>query len=121
VRSLFAPTHWRLDEPSPFEANRILEPAPNPDFAQQVLSHLQDMLPAFRNARTRENWGGVMTATPDDMPILSPVDSVAGLFVGAAFSNGLTIAPSAGELMADLATGATPRLDIAAYRLARLT
>jgi glycine/D-amino acid oxidase-like deaminating enzyme len=120
LHSFSAPARWKLDEPSPFEATRILEPAPNPAFARQVFSDLQRALPAFRTTHLRETWAGVLVATPDSLPILSAVDSVPGLFVGAALDNGLSIAPSAGELMADLATGATPRVDVAPYRLSRL-
>ena len=120
LHSFLTPTRWKLDGPSPFEAIRILEPAPNPAFARQVFADLQAVLPAFRGTHLRETWAGALLATPDNLPILSAVDAVPGLFVAAALDNGLSIGPSAGELMADLATGATPRVNVAPYRLSRL-
>jgi glycine/D-amino acid oxidase-like deaminating enzyme len=49
------------------------------------------------------------------------VDSHPGLIVGAGFYFGMTMAPAAGEALADLAMGQKPRIDLNLYRLSRFS
>ena len=53
-----------------------------------------------------ETWGGMIEASPDVLPILSPVSGIAGFFVATGFSgHGFGIGPAAGRLVAGMASG----------------
>ena len=82
---------------------------------------LKAVFPAFRDARVAERWAGYIDATPDAVPVISPVDSIPGFYLATGFSgHGFGIGPGAGKLMADIVTGATtPVVDPAPFRYAR--
>ena len=103
------PRRWALDAPSPFEAVRVLDPAPSQSIVADGLRHAAASFPAFRDARIAESWGGLIDVTPDAVPVISPVRSLPGFHLATGFSgHGFGIGPGAGRLMADLVTGAPP-------------
>ena len=54
------------------------------------------------------------------MPVISTVDDLPGLVVATGFSgHGFGIGPGAGQLTADLATGASPLVDPTPFRFSR--
>ncbi len=58
-------------------------------------------------------WAGLRPATPDELPILGPVEGVPGYYVaGGAFRNGMMYGPALGTLLAQLVTGKQPTLDV---------
>ena len=120
LRSLALPNHWGLDEVSPFERLRVLEPEPWNRVLSDALSELQGVLPAFRRTRIRERWAGVIVSAADGLPVLSPIRSIPGLIVGTAITFGLCAAPAVGELLADMATGSTPKVDPKPFRYERM-
>jgi glycine/D-amino acid oxidase-like deaminating enzyme len=114
------PRRWRLDEVSPFERVRVLDPAPVERFNRAGLKHLAAAFPAFRNARVLQQWAGLIDVTPDAVPVIGPVETMPGFFLASGFSgHGFGIGPGAGRLMADLVTGATPVVDPHPFRLGR--
>jgi glycine/D-amino acid oxidase-like deaminating enzyme len=67
-----------------------------------------------------ESWAGVIEASPDVLPIISPVGAIPGFHVVTGFSgHGFGIGPGAGELAARMVTGGAPPAELAAFRLAR--
>ena len=67
-------------------------------------------------------WAGYIDATPDLLPVISPVDSLPGLFLSTGFSgHGFGIGPGAGRLAADLVVGQTPIVDPWPFRFARFS
>ena len=73
-----------------------------------------------RNARVVQEWAGLIDVTPDVVPVISPVDSVPGLFIATGFSgHGFGIGPGAGRLVADLVTGSDPIVDPTPFRFSR--
>lgn len=120
-RDLRTPRHLALDKPSAFEERRILAPAyfgrPNDDAMQLMRKRYS----CFSDARVTERWAGILSTTFDNMPVISNVRQIPGLFVGSGFSNGFTFGPAAGEALADLATGRTPSFDLKDYRLDRFS
>jgi glycine/D-amino acid oxidase-like deaminating enzyme len=111
---------WRLDEVSPFEVVRILDPAPVDAVLEEAVESLMDWYPAFRAMEVAERWAGCIDATPDVLPVISPVDSVPGLFLCTGFSgHGFGIGPGAGEMMAGLVLGETPAIDPKPFRYSR--
>ncbi|EJL35874.1 glycine/D-amino acid oxidase, deaminating, partial [Caulobacter sp. AP07] len=115
------PKHWKLDEASPFERNRILMPETRHRLLDAVVGDFKAAYPTFGDSRLVETWSGALTSTLDNMPVLSPVSQTPGLFVGSGFYYGLTMAPAAGEALADLVTGAKPSIDLSPYRFSRFS
>ena len=118
---LTTPSSWRLDQVSPFEKNRILMPEIRHKVLDDVKQSLGTDFPVFANLEEAERWAGVLVTTLDNMPVISAVDSLPGLFLGTGFYYGLTMAPAAGEALADIATGETPKIDLSLYRHSRFT
>ena len=115
-------TRWQLDEPSPFERSRILDPQPSTRELDAGLQHLKAAFPAFNTATIRQRWAGMIDATPDAIPVISGVDSLPGFYIATGFSgHGFGIGPGAGRLMADIVTGHSPIVDPAAFRFSRFT
>ncbi len=109
-----------LDQVSPYEKTRVLDPPPDRKFNRDALAKLTQAFPAFAQARVVQEWAGMIDVTPDAVPVISPVDAVPGLIVATGFSgHGFGIGPGAGRLVADLATGATPVVDPHDFRLSR--
>jgi glycine/D-amino acid oxidase-like deaminating enzyme len=117
---LTTPTSWAPDRPSPFERTRVLDPPPDHAVLDQVMRDATDLFPQLQGVRPVERWAGMIDVTPDEIPVLGPVDGVPGLFVATGFSgHGFGIGPAAGYLMAQLATGQQPIVDLRPFRFAR--
>ena len=114
------PKRWALDEVSPFEHVRVLDPEPVAADIDAAKANLARAFPIFKDVPIAERWGGLIDATPDAVPVISPVETIPGFFIATGFSgHGFGIGPGAGRLMADLVAGATPVVDPAPYRFAR--
>jgi glycine/D-amino acid oxidase-like deaminating enzyme len=111
---------WRLDETSPFEVVRVLDPAPVEGILDEAAASLKDFYPEFASLRIAERWAGCIDAMPDAVPVISPVIAQPGFFMATGFSgHGFGLGPGAGKLMADLVTGAVPCVDPAPFRYQR--
>lgn len=122
-RPFFDPRHlagkWRLDEPTPFEAVRVLDPDPVDGHLDEAWSSLVAAFPEFARTTIAQRWAGLIDATPDTVPVISEA-SVPGFFIATGFSgHGFGIGPGAGRLMADLVTGSPPIVDPAPFRFSR--
>lgn len=111
---------WALDEVTPFEQHRILDPAPVDDILDDCMGALRRMFPVFANVAVVERWAGMIDATPDAVPVIDKLDAVPGLHLASGFSgHGFGLGPGAGLLMAQMATGARPCVDPAPFRFKR--
>ena len=111
---------WSADRPTPFERVRVLDPAPDHRLLDQVLHDAADLFPQLEGVRPVERWAGMIDVTPDEIPVLGPVDGWDGLLLATGFSgHGFGIGPAAGYVMAQLARGEQPVVDLAPFRLAR--
>ena len=111
---------WALDETTPFEQVRVLDPQPTRSLLAEGMAHLEAAMPAFRGVAVRERWAGLIDATPDAVPVISPVAAMRGFHIATGFSgHGFGIGPGAGRLMADLVTGDRPIVDPAPFALDR--
>jgi glycine/D-amino acid oxidase-like deaminating enzyme len=120
LREFRAPRSWALDKPSPFEAMRVLDPAPHQPFNRDALAAMAALYPQFRNAHIVQQWGGYIDVTPDVVPYISQVNSVPGLTVATGFSgHGFGIGPAAGRLAAEMAVGAALSVDASDFRASR--
>jgi glycine/D-amino acid oxidase-like deaminating enzyme len=111
---------WALDETSPFEEVRILDPEPVSYILDEAAESLKDYFPVFRNMEIAQRWGGIIDATPDAVPVMSEIAQLPGLFLASGFSgHGFGLGPGAGKLMADLVTGSPPCVDPEPFRYTR--
>jgi glycine/D-amino acid oxidase-like deaminating enzyme len=111
---------WSLDEATPFEAVRVLDPKPNETILTEARAALSRAFPAFARMQVAESWGGLMDVTPDAVPVIDAVSHMPGFFIATGFSgHGFGIGPGAGRLMADIVAGDRPVVDPTPFRLAR--
>lgn len=111
---------WSLDEPSPFEYCRVLDPKPSRRLTDQALATARIAFPALAAAKVEQRWAGYIDAMPDAIPVISGVARIPGLYIATGFSgHGFGIGPGAGRLMADLVLGRTPVVDPRDFRLER--
>ena len=122
VTELLQPGRWRLDQPSPFEAVRVLDLPAHQPILDQARTHVTAAFPVFHTMRVADSWGGMIDVTPDGIPVISGVDAVPGFFIATGFTgHGFGIAPGAGRLMAELVTGEPPVVDPAPFRFSRFS
>lgn len=112
---------WSVDEISPFERTRILDPQVIQSDMDAAMRNLCAAFPVFENAQIVESWGGLIDATPDAVPVISAVDELPGFFLSTGYSgHGFGIGPGAGRLTAELVMGDAPVVDPAPFSFNRL-
>lgn len=121
LKELMTKRRWNGSEVTPFEAIRTMDPAPYPAYTRSALKKLKNRFPALEGARVTHEWAGVMDATPDAIPVITPIHTNPGVYLASGFSgHGFGIGPGAGKLMADLLTGDTPSVDAKVFDISRL-
>jgi len=114
------PRRWALDRASPFEAVRVLDPAPSRASLAFGRRELVRAFPVFAAMQVAGTWGGMIDVTPDGVPVISAIEAIPGFHLASGFSgHGFGIGPGAGRLMAEIVTGAAPVVDPAPFRFAR--
>ena len=78
--------HWDADQMSPFEVTRVLDPAPDTALLDDVMRSAKTRFPQLADAQPIERWGGAIDVTPDEIPLLGPIDAIPGLFLATGFS-----------------------------------
>jgi glycine/D-amino acid oxidase-like deaminating enzyme len=112
---------WSLDEPSPFEHIRVLDPSPKSEAITATLQRVKKLFPALAGIEVAESWGGYVDSTPDAVPVISSIEGIRGFFLAAGCSgHGFGIGPGIGQLAADLVANDTPCVDPTPFRLSRL-
>lgn len=108
---------WRLDEPTPMERMRVLDPKPTKWIVEETRARAAELLPDLGPLPVQAAWAGYIDSTPDGVPVIGEIASLPGFILAAGFSgHGFGIAPGAGELIADLVTGRTAKVEAAQYR-----
>jgi glycine/D-amino acid oxidase-like deaminating enzyme len=116
------PTRWNMDDASPFEYNRVLDPKPSLDMSSRAFDNLKAAFPVFNQAQIAQRWAGYIDVTPDAVPVISAVDQIPGFHIATGFSgHGFGIGPAAGRLMADIVTGRPPVVDPTDFRFSRFS
>lgn len=99
---------WTNTEVSPFEQQRVLAPKPRIPLAEEALEGFKQAFPQAEDVELLETWGGVIDMTPDQAPIIQKIEQIPGLVLAAGMSgHGLSMAPAAGQLVADLVANET--------------
>ena len=99
-----------------------LDPDTMPEDASEetlanALERGPETFPALKMASFRGGYSCAYDVTPDDSPIIEEVEEVGGFYNLVGWSGlGMTMAPAAGELMAELiTTGKTTLVDVSIY------
>ena len=120
VDELMMPAKWALDRPSPFEQNRILNPAPSARILKGIRRNLDDMFPQLAGVDIVESWAGMVETSPDVVPMIGEVGDIPGFYLATGFSgHGFGIGPGAGKALAAMLSGADNPIDLSPFRLSR--
>lgn len=120
IDELSMPRTWPLDERSPFEDNRVLDPEPSQRVLKVIRKNLYDVFPQLDGLEIAESWAGMVETTPDVVPIMGEVGDVAGFHVATGLSgHGFGIGPGAGKALAAMLTNADNPIDLKPFRLSR--
>lgn len=116
------PTRWNINEESPFEYQRALDPVPFRKILDNSFKAACEKLPFFKKAHVVQRWAGYIDTVPDAVPVISDISEIPGFFVATGFSgHGFGIGPAAGRLMANLVMKDKPIVDPSAFRLSRFS
>jgi len=114
------PKHWGLDEVTPFEETRVLNPTPDKDVLKGIRKNLDQMFPQLRETPIVESWAGMIETTPDVVPIIGDVEKIPGFYVATGFSgHGFGLGPGAGRAVAGMLTGTDTGIDLEPLRYGR--
>jgi sarcosine oxidase, subunit beta len=75
--------------------------------------------PVIGRALLLRSWAGVGHGTPDHRPVIGPLPGVPRVLAGLFPAMGLTAGPLMGRVLADLALGRTPEIDLFPFRPTR--
>lgn len=90
-------------------------------FLDQVVEYSMHRAPLLAQAGVINGWAGLRPVTPDDDPILGPVDHVRGFFNNCGWGgHGIMNAPAAGEELAEWIVEGRPRtVDVSRFAAGR--
>ncbi|NGM47124.1 FAD-binding oxidoreductase [Rhodobacter sp. SGA-6-6] len=115
------PRTWAEDAASPFEAMRILNPAPNLKTLGKVQDAFAAAFPALGRPRLASAWAGMIDTMPDVVPVVDHA-LVPGLTIATGMSgHGFGIGPGMGRVVADLVAGGAVGHDLSRFRLSRFS
>ena len=114
------PKHWSLDEESPFERTRVLNPAPSKRVLRGIRKNLDAMFPQMAGVKIVETWAGMVETSPDVVPIIGSVGDASGFHIATGFSgHGFGIGPGAGKALAAMLTNEDSDIDLSPFKLSR--
>ena len=122
LRELLRPSRWDGSGETVFEAERVLDPAPERATLDLALVDAKRLFPQLAGVEIAETWAGVIETTPDALPVMGPVARPEGFFLASGFSgHGFGMGPAAGLLMAELLQEGRARVDLTPFRLERFS
>jgi len=120
LEELRAPSTWALDEESPFERTRVLNPKPNLRVLKSFCKSFNEVYPQLAGTRIVESWAGMVETTPDVVPVMCEHESIPGFHIATGLSgHGFGIGPGAGKALAAMLTGNDVGIDMTPFRLSR--
>ena len=103
---------WNLDQMSPFETARVLDPQPDPSIINSIRNEAAGIYPQLRDVPILECWGGMIDVMPDELPVIGAPVGGGGMILATGLSgHGFGLGPGVGHLAADLAMGRVPIVD----------
>lgn len=116
------PRRWALDEQSPFERMRVLNPKPNAAKCASLVDHFSTLFPDLGPIKSKAAWAGMIDTMPDLVPVVDQVDDVSGLTIATGMSgHGFGIGPAIGRILAKMVTGQATGYDLSRFRLSRFS
>lgn len=116
------PRRWAADSLSPFEAMRILDPAPDHRRLRKVLKQFAALYPTLPPITARTSWAGMIDTMPDIVPVVDHCAQIPGLTIGTGMSgHGFGIGPGMGRVLAALVMGNAPGHDLSRFRADRFS
>jgi glycine/D-amino acid oxidase-like deaminating enzyme len=113
---------WSPDQPSPFEAVRVLNPAPNMATLGRTQDAFARAFPGLGRPKLRAAWAGMIDTMPDVVPVIDRVAAIPGLTIATGMSgHGFGIGPGVGRVVADLVAGNPVGHDLTRFRLSRFS
>jgi D-amino-acid dehydrogenase len=96
-----------------------LDLPPNYDRAQKLMNHGKRMFGEL-DETDRSDWMGFRPSMPDSVPVIARGERFKNTFFGFGHGHvGLTLGPVTGRIIADLAAGRDPGMDMTAFRIDR--
>jgi glycine/D-amino acid oxidase-like deaminating enzyme len=116
------PRRWSAEDITPFEAMRILDPAPNMRKINRLLRDFTLMFPGLPPVKLKAAWAGMIDTMPDIVPVVDTCAQIPGLTIGTGMSgHGFGIGPGMGRVLAALVTGDTVGHGLSRFRASRFT
>ena len=117
---LSMPRRWSLDDVTPFEKTRVLNPDPSQRALKGIRRNLDTMFPQLADTPIVESWAGMVETSPDVVPMISAIDSIPGFHIATGLSgHGFGLGPGAGKAIAGMLTGVDTGIDLQPLRLSR--
>jgi len=111
---------WGADDHTPFEALRVLNPAPNMKKIHRLVRDFQQMFPGLPPVTLKTAWAGMIDVMPDIVPIVDHCAALPGLVIGTGMSgHGFGIGPGMGRVLAALVMGDPVGHDLNRFRINR--
>ena len=82
---------------------------------EKILSAANELVPELAQAEIIETWSGLRPGTPDQLPILGPVDFDGLVFATGHYRNGILLAPVTAKLIGEWITDRRTSLDWEAF------
>lgn len=104
----------------PLRRARIADPRPNKRKLKNTLDALRGLFDVTHDIQLKKAWGGHIEMTPDMLPVIDGDVGVSGLIVVTGLSgHGFGMGPGVGSVVAEIAAGDTPSVDLRPFRLSR--
>ena len=113
---------WRMDEVSPFEKCRILDPEPNRRKLSELPERFAAAFPSNRAPVVSKAWAGMIDVMPDVVPVVDRLADLDGVIVATGMcGHGFGIGPAFGLTIAKMALGQPPKHDLTRFRSGRFS
>ena len=103
-----------LVEDDPAQASELASPETDWEFKTRAVEAAVHRVPKLAETSIANAWSGVVTFTPDQLPVLGPVKEASGLYLANGMSGyGVMISPGVGTALAELIVrGESKSIDI---------
>jgi len=90
---------WRLDQPTPMERTRILDPAPDRNTVQLIHQRALDLLPELKGTKVTARWAGYIDSTAHGVPAIGETLHLPGLILAPGFQWGTVLASGRAQVI----------------------
>ena len=88
--------------------------------APRIARFFLEYMPTLKGVKVIRSWSGLLDMCWDGCPVISKVEEVPGLYLGCAFTgHGFGVGPAAGYVLAQMAKGEEPAVDLSGLRYDR--